>query len=429
MWKTVAISTLIILSFQFSFSQKTTFRILKKEIQQIEAFNNAIVGVQLIKLSTGQILAKYNEANFFTPASNVKLLTVLAAAQTFDSLPAVYYHHDRSGIIHFESSGYPLFKHPFYPDDKLKSWLENKDSLVYHFSYESHLNQLGPGWAWDDRLFYFSATPSAFPVYGNVVRGTITQDKIWQSEPDYFPVQKSLFQQNRLFRDLSENRFYINPTRLIPGDTVFVPFITSEKLTAEFLEKILGKTIGEELDHLQSPISLYTGQDQKIYRSVLQQSDNLISENLLLMVAKKRLGIFSSEAIITKLSEEWDSAPDDWIWVDGSGLSRYNLVTPRNLIWVLQKLYKLWGTEKITDYFPEAGVSGTLLNYYGSKKHYRIFAKTGTLRNNHNLSGFIYNSKKTEWYAFSIMVNHHRTETHQVRSGISKLLDILTRRF
>ena len=67
------ISTLIIFSFQFSFSQKTSFRKLKKEIQQIEAFNNAMVGVQLIKLSTGQILAKYNEANFFTPASNVKL--------------------------------------------------------------------------------------------------------------------------------------------------------------------------------------------------------------------------------------------------------------------------------------------------------------------------------------------------------------------
>ena len=174
---------------------------------------------------------------------------------------------------------------------------------------------------------------------------------------------------------------------------------------------------------------MYTGQDQKLYRSVLQESDNLISENLLLMVAKKRLGIFSSEAIITKLYKEWDSAPDDWIWVDGSGLSRYNLVTPRNLIWTLQKLYKLWGTEKIIDYFPEAGVSGTFLNDYGSKKRHRIFAKTGTLRNNHNLSGFIFKLQKTEWYAFSIMVNHHRTETNQVRSGISKLLDILTRRF
>ena len=134
MWKTVAIPTLIFLSFQLSFAQKTSLRKLKKGIQQIEAFDQALVGLQLIKLSTGQILAEHHQADFFTPASNVKLMTVLASAQTFDSLPALYYQQDRSGVIHFESAGYPLFEHPLYPDDELKNWLQSADSLVYHFS-------------------------------------------------------------------------------------------------------------------------------------------------------------------------------------------------------------------------------------------------------------------------------------------------------
>lgn len=428
MWKTVAIPTLIFLSFQLSFAQKTSLRKLKKGIQQIEAFDQALVGLQLIKLSTGQILAEHHQADFFTPASNVKLMTVLASAQTFDSLPALYYQQDRSGVIHFESAGYPLFEHPLYPDDELKNWLQSADSLVYHFSDESHLNQLGPGWAWDDRLFYFSAMPSAFPIYGNVVRGTTTPNNLWQIHPDHFPIEESSIYQYRLFRELAENRFYVNPNRLITEDTLFVPFITSEKLTVAILGEAIGKAIGSASASLQSPIPLHTNQDQKLYRSVLQQSDNLISENLLLMVAKERLGVFSSEAIIAELSQEWKTAPDDWIWVDGSGLSRYNLVTPRNLIWTLQKLFKLWGPEKIIDYFPEAGVSGTLLKEYGSKKLPRVFAKTGTLRNHHNLSGYIYESKTGEWYAFSILVNHHSTETRGVRMGIRKLLEMLSRR-
>ena len=169
-------------------------------------------------------------------------MTVLAATQTFDSLPAIYYHQDRSGIIHFESTGYPLFKHPFYSDDKLKSWLENKDSLVYHFSDESHLNKLGPGWAWDDRLILFLRNPFSIPsLWKCSKRDNDPKIKFGRVSRIIFHVQKSLFYQNPLFRDLSENRFYINHNRLIPGDTVFVPFITSEKLTAEILEKALGK--------------------------------------------------------------------------------------------------------------------------------------------------------------------------------------------
>lgn len=161
--------------------------------------------------------------------------------------------------------------------------------------------------------------------------------------------------------------------------------------------------MGTSVKTLSGTVNLYTGQDSILYRAVLQNSDNLISENLLLMVAQERLGQFSAKAIISGLSKGWITAPDKWVWVDGSGLSRYNLITPRNLIWVLNHIYKEWGPTDIQFHFPEAGVSGTLKGFYSSKRLPRVFAKTGTLRNNHNLSGYILD-QNNEWYVFSIMV-------------------------
>jgi D-alanyl-D-alanine carboxypeptidase/D-alanyl-D-alanine-endopeptidase (penicillin-binding protein 4) len=93
------------------------------------------------------------------------------------------------------------------------------------------------------------------------------------------------------------------------------------------------------------------------------------------------------------------------------------MVTPRTLVGVLQKTYETVGWETIQDYFPQGASSGTLKKYDNAF----VFAKTGTLRHNHNLSGYLVHPKGTT-YVFSIMVNHHTASTEEVRSGIGTLL-------
>ena len=66
-------------------------------------------------LKTSKPIATYQADHYMTPASNVKLLTFLAAIENFDSLPALYYR-DQDSITHFKSTGYPLLLHPLYPD-------------------------------------------------------------------------------------------------------------------------------------------------------------------------------------------------------------------------------------------------------------------------------------------------------------------------
>ena len=409
--------------------QKTPSRKLQKAIARIEAFDQAQVGVQLVQLENGKPLAKYQTDRYFTPASNAKLLTTLAAIQTFDSLPSLRYRKDSSGVLHFESTGYPLLEHPYYPDFKLKHFLQSADSLRYHPTKDDDLlNRLGPGWSWDDQAFYFSALPSVFPFSGNVVQFTKPKGQPIVSTPSIFTLQDSLVLNTSFQRALHRNHFYVNPNRITSADTLYTPFIPSEKTTHALMENSLEKTIAIDAGPISEGTLLFTHQDAELYRAVLQDSDNLIAENLLLMVAKERLGLFSTKAIIEVLREEWAAAPDEWVWVDGSGLSRYNLVTPRNLIWLLQMLFQEMGPQKIQQYFPRAGVSGTLKRSYGGKLLPVVYAKTGTLRNNHNLSGYILDSQG-KWYAFSILVNQHITSTTAVREGIQTLLEILTRRF
>ena len=136
------------------------------------------------------------------------------------------------------------------------------------------------------------------------------------------------------------------------------------------------------------------------------------------MISQATFDEMNVKKTIDTLKLQWGQwLPDPIEWVDGSGVSCYNMLTPRTLIAVLKKIYQEIGLETIKNYFPKSATSGTLKTIL-SKRHMQ---KQVPLRHNHNLSGY-WISNKGNVYVFSIMANHFTTPTEEIRKGISTLI-------
>ena len=396
------------------FSQRKIVRMLKK----IPAFEQAHVALSVEPLNTSKSVAFYQGGNYMTPASNTKLLTFLAAIQSFDSLPALYFK-EKDSIMHFKATGYPLLFHPFYPDPELAFFFEQKYTWHYHPS-RSELNAHGHGWSWDDFPYYYAAESSPFPIYGNTTQVFLDSYKT-QLIPETFKQQLVLDTLERNFhREQSKNRFYLNPYKLKKGDTLYIPFITSDSLFAQLLQDRIQSPVKlmDQTNSLQKWNVLYSYQEALLYKALLQDSDNGAAESLLNMISETTFGEMNVTKTIDTLKLQWRQwLPDPIEWVDGSGVSHYNILTPRTLIAVLKKIYQEIGLETIKNYFPKGATSGTLKNYPVQE----VYAKTGTLRHSHNLSGY-WISNKGNVYVFSIMANHFTKPTEEIRKGISTLI-------
>jgi D-alanyl-D-alanine carboxypeptidase/D-alanyl-D-alanine-endopeptidase (penicillin-binding protein 4) len=225
---------------------------------------------------------------------------------------------------------------------------------------------------------------------------------------------------------------YFNPENLKPNDTLLRPFQTSSKQFVDLLSQATENKV--EIDSLPFPKNqiqrvLYTHQEEKLYKALLQDSDNLIAESLLLMIGKTQNDTLNTKKTIDYLKTKWqDDFPDPLIWVDGSGVSRYNLLTPTVIVEALQRIYSILGWEKITSLFPAGGVSGTILEYYKEESTPYVFAKTGTLKNNISLSGFLI-GKNNRIYVFSVMVSNHTSSNKSVREGIASLIRFFRKKY
>jgi len=109
--------------------------------------------------------------------------------------------------------------------------------------------------------------------------------------------------------------------------------------------------------------------------------------------------------------------------VDGSGLSRRDRTTPRQVVRLLQRVANMSFAEPFTASLPVAGVSGTLQRRMrGTAAAGRCRAKTGTLRYTSNLAGYC-TSGDGGVVAFALLMNGVNVSTaHDVQDRIATAL-------
>ncbi|MCS3868941.1 D-alanyl-D-alanine carboxypeptidase/D-alanyl-D-alanine-endopeptidase (penicillin-binding protein 4) [Chryseobacterium ginsenosidimutans] len=156
-----------------------------------------------------------------------------------------------------------------------------------------------------------------------------------------------------------------------------------------------------------------------------QHSDNGLAEALLKTVGFQNLGDQTTESGRKVVTEHLKNEGFDMIglnYMDGSGLSRSNNVTPIAQAKFLtslmdEKYYKTYLTS-----LPVGGQSGTLKRMFNGLGNGQVFAKTGTLNKVKTLAGYMKtNSGKT--LVFSLMVNNYSGSVDMVKKRMEKILE------
>lgn len=382
-------------------------------------YKTQFTGFYLYDPSTKQVLEDYNGEKYFTPASNVKIFSLYSAMKTLpDSIPALRF--ERKGTdLYIQGLGDPTFLHPeFRSVTRIMDFLKKETGTIFLRWGKFEGSRMGLGWSWEDYEKYYSAERSELPMYGNMA--TIKKGK---GGPSAFPLTlaDSVEYQESLFsRDFYENKFYIGSRN---GNSTKVPFVVKDELIRQMLSDAIGKEVFlTDKDLSKNAKTLFSLPADLVYKRMMEVSDNFLAEQILLMVSAQVSSSLSSEkAIQHVLSKYLKGIPQEPVWVDGSGLSRYNLFSPKDMVFVLEKLYNEFPKERLFNIFAVGGRTGTLKNNYGGNPPY-IYAKSGTLSNNYCLSGYLI-TKSGKTLIFSIMNNHYQKENWQVRQETQKLLE------
>ena len=378
-------------------------------ISKNENLKSSVVSIAIKQLNKDKKISGVRFNTLMTPASNIKILTVLGSLTSGDTIPSIKYKISND-TLRISSTGYPLIAHPKYDDEDLESFIKPFNHIVYH-KPNIDLTKYGPAWAWDDFKYYFQAERSEMPIYGNVIQVVKEFNDSIKVTPDIFKVDMDFYQEEKVSRDHQENNFFINPSLIKVGDTIYYPFVTSRKNTMNLLESFFKTSVSFEEEDLKNYKIWNSNIKDDIYSSVLKDSDNLISESLATNISLRSNDTISVDKGLKIIQ---NSLNDNGIQLfDGSGLSRYNLIKPSSLVLALEQIYQYFGPDRIKKIFPS--------NYIITGTDDFVWGKTGTLKNNHNYSGYIVTDKGRQ-YVFSIMINHFTDDLDIIKETISDFL-------
>ncbi len=428
--------------------QKQISKSANEDVLTNKALTTAHVGISIYDPAENKYWYNYNGDKYFVPASNTKIPTCYAAMKYLgDSLVGLQYAEDRQYMsLVIKPSGDPTFLHPDFPNQPVYDFLKKSKGWISIVSDHWKEEGLGSGWSWNDYDEYYMCERSFMPVYGNAIRFTrsgkgarvipytkdigistfdLTDDKLSfldtsirhyyiDSLPDRYYVKRAK-DRNLFLLMRSESKFSSQTVPFIPADSVIISFLKDTLKQARF-----GNYTGDMPVSIKNLRAIHSQPTDSLLKPMMHRSDNFFAEQSLLMVSNERLGVMNDEKIIdTLLKTDFKDLPQKPRWVDGSGLSRYNLFTPQDFVTILNKMKNEFGMERIKVILPTGG-EGTISSYYKADSGY-IYGKTGTLSGVVAFSGFLY-TKKGKLLIFSTLINNHQASATDVRKAIEKFL-------
>ena len=359
-------------------------------------FTTASVGIKVVAVETGEVIYEKNSRKLHHPASTTKLFTAATALAKLGSDYQFETTLYADAVVDAEVVGNIYLKGRADPVLQPQDIMKLGDALLQMgvksiqgdvVVDEKYLDAIweGPGWMWDDRPLWISAL------------------SIREVEPDA----------NRMSR----------------------AFACGHLLKAALMEKgvqIAGGIVsGTVPSDARSVAKHLSPQLADILKLMNKPSDNWIAELVFKTIGAEVMGEPGTwkkgREVVTGFLEEIMDEPPVHRFVDGSGLSRYNLLNAELLTRLLVYMYHNF--ELMPEYLsslPIAGVDGTLKNrMQGMYAEKTLRAKTGTLSGVSALAGYTVTADD-EVFAFGILISHYIGPARLARSIQDKIGNYLT---
>ena len=420
--------------------------------------DRGVWGVDIRSIETGEHLYEINAGKLMMPASNMKILTLAATADalgwdyrfttTLETRGAV-----SDGVLHGDlivrSNGDPTINSRERRAEAVLSEWTRALQAAGIFSIDGRIvgddqafddEGIGAGWAWDYLQYGYAAPVGALEFNEDLAALTVSPGpSAGATAMVALSAGSGLELLNRATTGAAESentidyrrhldRAVLEVTGSIPvgaqSDTRTVAVINPTVFFAQSLkdglvargiavageavdfDDIAGEMPGGELRVLATtpspPLSV-------IATVLMKASQNLYAETLLKALGAARNGLGTAEGgrvAVRSALDAWGIPRDAYVLYDGSGLSRYNYVTPSTLVAVLEHMYK---DPRHHDAFvatlPIAGKDGTIgSRLRRTRAEGNAVAKTGSIANVRSLSGFV-KTRDGEMVVFSILAN------------------------
>lgn len=441
---------------------------LRKNINSILAdslFVPARASIKVVSLENGNVLYDHDSKALMNPGSNMKLLTSAAALSILDTnyqfKTAVFVNAPPTdgildGNIYMKGYGDPDLKTSDI--DSLANAVRRMgitsiegDIIVDDSFFDD--NYWGAGWMWDDESDPDAPYINALSVNKNCIRITLLTDSTTiypYLEPmtDFVTViNRAKLTTDSIRTPLKIKRLYLNNPNTIVTEGELSRFSQfTKKFSLRNPEFYTGTLFKESLRHAGihvygnvvngvtpsglAEIAQHYQSIEKMITNMNKVSDNLSAENALKILGITMNGISGSAksgiVVVKRFLSNLGIDTSKLSIVDGSGVSRYNLLSADQLVQFLTAMYK---QPRIFPIFynslPLAGVDGTLarrMTTYPAACNLR--AKTGNLNGVSCLSGYVL-TRDGEMLVFSMMMQNFITPSanyHQVQDRIGTLL-------
>lgn len=464
-----------IITFSTSALAGTTKRIvygknqLVNEIHRlVMAYQNADIGVYIKSMKYGDTLYAQNIHRPFVPASILKILTAESALlylgpdYRFNTQFVTDAKTIKNGVLggnlYLIQSGDPSLTYSDLTDlmDSLKTQRVQRiagnvyiDDSAFDQSYEA------PGWTLKDTHSCYGAPISAGIVNHNCLALRVMPGhkpgqlaRILTSPHYYYPIlQNSIITKAKKSRGCylklgsSENSLSLHGCMPKGNYAWGVSYVIQNVLNYnQSLVKSLFKrhgvavqgeiTPGKAIINL-SPLVQHQSKPLKtIVTEMMKKSDNIIAGALFKKLGQlytKKPGSWENGSLAVEkiLSSKIGINTANMRIIDGSGISRFNQVTPNQMMQILDFAYHHSSTnQEFFSSLPIAGVDGTLKRrmYNITRK---VRAKTGTMHGVISLAGYAASNTK-EPIAFVIIINSNRSSGWAYKELEDKIATLIT---